>query len=211
MAEKGRTGILGGTFDPVHNGHLAIARAAREQLGLDRVLFVPAGQPWRKDREITPAEHRIAMLRLAIEDEPAYQLSMLEIDRNGPSYMVDTLKELGKQFPGGELVLILGQDALVDLPNWKDAQRILKLALLAIAPRVGRQLPKDDSWRAMPHIGERTEWLEMEPVVVSSTSIRARIHRGSPVRGMAPPAVEEYFRKHRLYSRIRKKSPRQVR
>jgi nicotinate-nucleotide adenylyltransferase len=204
MAEKGRTGILGGTFDPVHSGHLAIARAAREQLGLDRVLFVPAGQPWRKDREITSAEHRIAMVRLAIEDEPAYQLSTVEIDRNGPSYMVDTLKALGKQFPGSELVLILGQDALVDLPNWKDAQRILSLALLAIAPRGGRQLPKDDSWRALPGISERTVWLEMEPVVVSSTSIRARIHRGSPVRGLAPPAVEEYFRKHRLYSRSRK-------
>ena len=207
MAENARTGILGGTFDPVHNGHLVVAAAAREQLGLDRVLFVPAGQPWRKDREITPAEHRIAMVRLAIDDEPAYQLSMMEIERDGPSYMVDTLEELGKRFPGNELVLILGQDALVDLPNWKDAERILGLALLAIAPRAGRSLPKDESWRAMAHIGERTEWLEMEPVAVSSTSIRARIHRGSPVRGMAPPAVEEYFRKHRLYSRKRKQSP----
>jgi nicotinate-nucleotide adenylyltransferase len=207
MAEDKRIGVLGGTFDPPHNAHLAVAGAAREQLGLERVLFVPAGQPWRKDREITPAEHRIAMVRLAIGDEPAYQLSTVEIDRNGPSYMVETLKELKKQFPDRELVLIIGQDALVDLPNWKDAQRILNLALLAVAPREGRQLPKDDSWRAMPNIGRRTEWLEMEPVAVSSTSIRARVHRGSPVRGMAPAAVEEYFRKHRLYSRKRKRLP----
>lgn len=202
MAEKGRTGILGGTFDPVHSGHLAIAAAARQQLDLERVLFVPAGQPWRKDREITLAEHRIAMLRLAIEGEPAYQLSTVEVDRDGPSYMVDTLKELGKQFPGSDLVLILGQDALVDLPNWKDADRILDRALLAIAPRAGR-VPKDDTWRAMPRIVERTEWLEMEPLVVSATGIRARIHRGSPVRGMTPAAVEAYLRKNRLYSRSR--------
>jgi nicotinate-nucleotide adenylyltransferase len=187
----------------VHNGHLAVAAAARQQLALERILFVPAGQPWRKDREITPAEHRIAMVRLAIEDEPAYELSTVEIDRSGPSYMVETLVELGRQCPGRDQVLILGQDSLVDLPNWKDAERILDLALVAIAPRSGR-LPKDDSWRVLPRIGERTLWLEMEPVAVSSSSIRARIHRGSPVRGMAPPAVEEYFRKHRLYSRSRR-------
>ncbi len=204
MAERARLGVLGGTFDPVHNGHLVVAAAAREQLGLERVLFVPAGQPWRKDREITAAAHRIAMLRLAIDGEPAYELSTVEVDREGPSYTVDTLVELGQQFAGRDLVLVMGQDALVDLPNWKDAARVMELALLAIAPRGGRRLPKDDSWRAMPGISERTVWLEMEPVVVSSTGIRSRIWRGSTVRGMAPAAVEEYFRKHRLYSRKRK-------
>jgi nicotinate-nucleotide adenylyltransferase len=204
MAETRRLGILGGTFDPVHSGHLAIAAAAREQLGLERILFVPAGQPWRKDREITPAEHRVAMVRLAIAREPAYELSLVEIEREGPSYMVDTLEELQRSFPAAELALILGEDALADLPNWKEARRILDLAVLAIAPRQGRRLSKDESWRALPGISGRMEWLEMEPVAVSSTSIRAHIHRGSPVEGMAPPAVEEYFRKHRLYSRSRK-------
>jgi len=187
-------------------GHLAAAEAAREQLGLERVLFVAAGQPWRKvDREITAAEHRLAMVRLAIDGEPAYELCTIEVDRNGPSYTVETLEELRESFPGCELVLILGQDALVDLPNWKDAERVLQLALLAIAPRSGR-LPKDDSWRVLPGIGERTVWLDMTPLSVSSTSIRARIRRGSPVRGLVPAEVEAYFRKHKLYARRRKAS-----
>lgn len=208
MAERRRAGVLGGTFDPVHNGHLALAAAAKEQLRLERVLFVPAGQPWRKDREITAAEHRIAMLRLAIAGEPAYELSTVEVERDGPSYMVETLEELAGKYPGEELVLILGEDALADLPNWKDAGRIHDLAVLAVAPRRGRRLSRDDSWRVMPGISERLEWLEMAAVEASSTSIRARVRRGSPVRGMVPAEVEEYFRTHRLYARKRGAVPR---
>jgi nicotinate-nucleotide adenylyltransferase len=200
MAERRRLGVLGGTFDPVHSGHLAIAATAREQLGLENVLFLPAGQPWRKDREITPAEHRLAMVRLAIAGEPAYQLSTIEIEREGASYTVDTLEELGARFPGQELVLILGEDALVDLPNWKDALRIPELALLAIAPRRGR-MPKDETWRVMPGISGRMAWLEMEPVSISSSTVRARVRQGRTVRDMVPAEVETYFRKHRLYTR----------
>jgi nicotinate-nucleotide adenylyltransferase len=201
MAERRRLGVLGGTFDPVHNGHLAIAATARSQLGLERILFVPAGQPWRKERQITPAEHRVAMVRLAIAGERAYELSTVEVERDGPSYMIDTLEELGGRHPGSDLVVILGEDALADLPNWKDAQRILELAALAIAPRQDRGAPKDENWRAMPGIGERLTWLEMEPVSVSSTTVRARVRQGKPVGGLVPPEVEDYFRKHQLYAR----------
>jgi nicotinate-nucleotide adenylyltransferase len=200
MADSGRLGVLGGTFDPIHNGHLAIAAKAREQLNLDGVLFLPAGQPWRKDREITAAEHRLAMVRLAIKDEPAYELSTVEVERAGPSYTVETLEELARLYPNHDLALILGEDALVDLPNWQDAARIPELALLVVAPRTGR-VPKDETWRAMPGISDRAVWLDMDPVSVSSTSVRARVRRGRSVRDMVPPAVEEYFRANRLYTR----------
>ena len=200
MADRRRLGVLGGTFDPIHNGHLAIAAAARDQLDLDRVLFLPAGQPWRKDREITAAGDRIAMVQLAIEGEPAYELSTVEVERPGPSYTVETLEELARLYPNHDLVLILGEDALFDLPNWKESSRLLELALLAIAPRAGRAA-NDETWRAMPGISERTVWLEMDPVSVSSTSVRAKVRQGRSVHNLVPLEVEKYFVEHRLYRR----------
>ena len=200
MADRRHLGVLGGTFDPIHNGHLAIAAAARDQLDLDRVLFLPAGQPWRKDREITAAGDRVAMVQLAIEGEPAYELSTVEVERPGPSYTVETLEELARLYPNHDLSLILGEDALVDLPNWKESSRLPELALLAIAPRAGRAA-SDETWRAMPGISERTVWLEMDPVSVSSTSVRAKVRQGRSVHNLVPPEVEKYFVEHRLYRR----------
>jgi nicotinate-nucleotide adenylyltransferase len=196
-----RVGVLGGTFDPIHNGHLALARAAREQLGLDRVVFVPAGVPWRKaGREITAATHRLEMVRLAIANEPAASVSTVEIDKEGPSYTADTLEALSGEFQGAALYFIIGEDALEDLPTWREPERILGLARLAVAGRPGRKVA-DGRWQAIPGIGERLVRLEMEPVEISASEIRRLEGLGKPVSEMLPAAVEAYIRHHRLYSR----------
>lgn len=191
----GRIGVLGGTFDPAHVGHLRLAETAREQLGLGRVFFVPAGQPWRKlDRQVSPVEHRVAMARLAVEDEPGLEVCTMEAERPGPSYTAETLERLSEEFPGWELVLILGEDALGDMPNWRDPERILELAVLAVARRDG-----EGDARAVAGAGERVVWLEMAPVEVSSSEIRERVRRGEAVSGLVPAAVEAYIRERGLY------------
>ena len=196
-----KLGVLGGTFDPVHRGHLALAGTARDKLGLGRVLFVPAGQPWRKPgRRIGPDEHRLAMLSLALEGEPVFQVSTLELERSGPSYTADTLEALHADRPDDELVFILGEDALLDLPNWVRPWRILELAKLAVARRAD-VAPEalDDVKRRLPGLLERVVWLKMPLVTVSATEIRARVREGLPIGEMVPSKVEDYIREHGLY------------
>ena len=126
-----RLGVLGGTFDPVHTGHLVLAEQAREQLRLDRVLWVPAGDPWRKAGEpVSPAEHRLAMVRLAIERNDAFEVSTTELDRPGPTYTLDTLQQLHEEYAAEELIFLLGLDALADLPNWHKPAELIRLTLL---------------------------------------------------------------------------------
>jgi nicotinate-nucleotide adenylyltransferase len=195
-----RIGVLGGTFDPIHNGHLALAGAARQQLALDRVIYVPAGVPWRKaGRRITPAQHRLEMVRLAVAGDPAAEVSTIELDREGPSYTAETLDALARKHSGAELYFIIGEDALADLPNWRRPDEIIRLAELAVARRPGRASGGDERWRAIPGIDERIAWLDMEPVTISASDIRKRMAAGEPVDGMLPPAVEAYIRKHGLY------------
>ncbi len=197
-----RLGILGGTFDPVHCGHLALARAALDEVGLDRVLFLPAGRPWRKaDREITSAEHRLAMLCLVLEGESAFEIATLELDREGPSYAADTLEVLQAGRPSDELFFILGEDALVDLPNWARPQRMLELAVLVVARRVGvERKAVDEAGQRLPGLLDRVVWLKMPLLDMSGTEIRDRIRRGLPVGGdLIPPAEEAYIREHGLY------------
>ena len=198
-----KLGILGGTFDPPHVGHLTLAEAALGYLSLDRVLFVPAGEPWRKtDREITPSEHRLAMVRLAIEGCPQYEVSTLEVDRPGPSYTVDTLGDLlARHGPEAELYLILGEDALLDLPNWREPQRIIALAWLAVALRSpGRDLEVTELEKAIPGISRRLTVLPMSYVDVSGTALREWLRKGVDLKGLVPPSVEAYIKEHRLYS-----------
>jgi nicotinate-nucleotide adenylyltransferase len=198
MAEGRRLGVLGGTFDPVHNGHLVLAEAAREQLGLETVLFIPAGQPWRKTgREITAAEHRVEMVRLAIEDNPAFAVSVIEIQHRGPSYMVETLRKLQSEYAGAAPMMILGEDALADLPNWKEPEEIARLATLAVARRgeAGPRVPPD-----VEALGARVEWVEMPLLGISSTDVRRRVDGGRSIRYLVPAAVEEYIRERRLYT-----------
>ncbi|MCH7836348.1 MAG: nicotinate-nucleotide adenylyltransferase [Chloroflexi bacterium] len=196
-----RLGILGGTFDPVHRGHLALANAARDELGLDEVLFLPAGQPWRKaGRMIASNEHRLAMLRRALEGEAAFPVSTLELERAGPSYTADTLEALRDDRPEDELFFLVGEDALMDLPNWERPQRILELARLAVARRADSSPEAlEEAERRLPGLGERVIWLRMSVLAVSATEIRERVRGGQPIGNLVPAAVEEYIRKQGLY------------
>jgi nicotinate-nucleotide adenylyltransferase len=184
-------GVLGGTFDPVHQGHLLLAGQARDELALDRVLLVPAGDPWRKsDRPITPASHRLEMLRLATVELTGCEISTLEIERSGPSYTVDTLEALGHLWPGAELVLILGQDSLADLPNWHRPELIIRRATLAVARRADcGEADVEALERQIKGIADRIRWLAMPNIEVSASDIRERVRSGRSVRSLVPAAV----------------------
>ena len=192
-----KIGVLGGTFDPPHLGHLVLAEQARAQLGLERVLWVPAGEPWRKpQRAITPAEQRAAMTGLAIVDNEAFELCRLELERPGPSYSVDTLEQLRERHPDGELVFIIGKDALDDLPNWRRPGRLAELATLAVASRAG------DEARELPAgLEARVAWIEMPRIDISASDLRRRAAAGLSLRYLVPSAVEVYIRDQGLYRR----------
>jgi nicotinate-nucleotide adenylyltransferase len=198
-----KLGVLGGTFDPPHVGHLALGETAVSHLGLDKVMLVPAGNPWRKSgREISPAEHRLAMLRLAVEGRPEFEVCTLEIERPGPSYTVDTLAELlGRHGPNTELYLIIGEDALMDLPNWKEPQRLVALARLAVALRSpGQDLDVTDLEDSIPGLSRRLIVLPMSFVDVSATALREWARKGVELRDLVPAAVQAYITEHGLYS-----------
>ena len=190
-----RLGVLGGTFDPVHVGHLILAELARTQLLLDRVLFIPAGDPWRKaSREVTSGEHRLAMVRLAIADNPAFDVDEREVRRPRPSYTSETLRELRAGLASGdEIYFLLGEDALSDLPNWHDPTEILRSARLAVAPRGGAAAPPSALTEA------RVVRVEMPCIGISSSDLRERVRRGLGLRYLVPPAVEAYVREQGLY------------
>jgi nicotinate-nucleotide adenylyltransferase len=193
-------GVLGGTFDPIHVGHLVIAEEARIKLGLREVLFVPAGQPWLKqDRNITPAIHRVEMVRRAIADNPHFKLSTLEVERPGPSYTVDTLTMLRKQL-GNEasLFFILGRDTLAELPLWKEPQKLVQLCRLVFPPRLGSKDLKHLE-TAIPELLDKVIQLDMPVIGVSSSEIRQRIAQGLPIRYLVPKEVGEYIVEHELY------------
>ncbi len=197
-----KVGMLGGTFDPIHLGHLILAEQARAGLGLDRVLFVPAGQPWRKaGRQIAPVADRVAMVRAALGDDPYFELSLVESERAGPSYTADTLEALHEQLGDGvELFFILGQDALADLPNWRDPGRIVARARLVVAARAG-WTPADLAAleRVAPGIRERIDVVVMPRIDISSTDIRRRVTAADSIRFLVPPAVERYIAETGLY------------
>ena len=201
-----RLGVLGGTFDPPHVGHLILAEVARAGLELEKVLFVPAGDPWRKaDHEVTPAEHRLAMVRLMLASDPHFEVSTLEVERDGPSYTVDSLEALRQQYGSGlDLYFILGEDALHDLPNWKEPARIVSLAWLAVAPRpVEGGQTRAGLEAAVPGLSERIVTLPMPTIDISSTALRERATAGLSLRYLVPLGVEEYIRRHGLYARNR--------
>jgi nicotinate-nucleotide adenylyltransferase len=189
-----KLGVLGGTFDPIHNAHLLLAEQAREQLGLKRVLFVPAGDPWRKAfRRVVPAEHRLAMTKLAVEDDPGFVVDDCEIRREGATYTADTLRELHKRHSRDELFLLLGEDALADLPFWREPDAIAELASIVVAPRGGVVLPE------LPFDADRVVRIKMPYLEISSTDLRARAKAGRSLRYLVPPAVEAYIKEHKLY------------
>lgn len=195
-------GIFGGTFDPIHSGHLIVAEEVWFRLELDYILFIPAGQPWLKvNRVITPAVHRLAMLKLAIASNPGFQFSALEIDHPGASYTVDTLRSLRAQL-GREVKLffILGWDNLNELPQWHEPSELVKLCTLVAVPRLDCPKPDLDSLdKAVPGVASKTILIDTPFIGISSSEIRQRIAEGKSIRYLVPQEVERYIREHRLY------------
>ena len=197
-----RVGVMGGTFDPIHRAHLRAAQAARAQLKLDRVLFVPAGQPWLKaERQISDAGHRVAMVRLAIAGKPYFKLSTIEVERPGPTYTVDTIARLGAEAGGkDEPLLILGWDNLMELTQWHEPARLIKLCCIVAVPRPGYPVPDLEALeKVLPGIARQVIMLSRPEIDVSASEIRARVAQGKSIRGMVPVAVERYIREQKLY------------
>jgi nicotinate-nucleotide adenylyltransferase len=198
-------GVFGGTFDPIHVAHLAVAEAARDALGLERVLFIPNRQPPHKpDQLVTPAEDRVAMVRAAIADNPAFELSTMEVDRDGPSYTADTLEALRSERlaagEGGDLALILSVEALASLATWHQPERVLALAQLVVAPRDGYpNVGPDAIGRLVPGATPRIVMLDGPRMRLSASEIRTRAAAGRSLRYLVPDAVAAYIGDHGLY------------
>lgn len=199
-----KLGILGGTFDPPHNGHLLLADAAMHQLQLAQVVFMPAKQPPHKlDDAITPLEARVAMLERALRGRPAFVISMLEAERAGPSYTVDTLRELRHDLPTRtEIFFIMGMDSLQNLPTWHQPEEIVKLCKLAVLKRPGYFVDLDALDRQIPGVKRAVVFVNAPELNVSASDIRARAARGESIREFVPAAVAEYIETHHLYRNV---------
>lgn len=195
-----RVGVFGGTFDPVHIGHLVVAEEAAASQRLDIVLFVPAGDPPHKPgAPITAADHRVRMLELAVATCPHFKVSRIDVDRPGPHYTVDMLRVVAAAWPGAALFAILGCDSLNDLPTWRAPRQILAAATMLVAGRPGVECDLSDLTAALPGIGDRTVFLDAPLIGVSATDVRHRVAGGRPIRHQVPAAVEAYIRRHGLY------------
>jgi nicotinate-nucleotide adenylyltransferase len=199
-----RIGVFGGTFDPVHLGHLIVAEQGREQGRLDEVWFVPSARPPHKlDRPLTPFAHRAEMLALAVAGNPAFRVDPLEKDRPGPSYTVDTLEEFGRQHPEAAFFLLSGSDTLLDLPHWREPARILERAALLVVARPNCPVPAPEELRAALRLPDAVplRWqLVAAPLMdLSSRDLRRRAAAGHSLRYLVPRAVECYIAEKRLY------------
>jgi nicotinate-nucleotide adenylyltransferase len=214
-----RIGILGGTFNPVHLGHLVLAESFRERLALDRVLFVPAGQPPHKAApDVAPALHRYAMVSLAVAGHPAFAVSSVEIERAGPSYSVDTLEWLAAQWPDAARFLLMGSDTFLELGTWRTPERLTARSTVAVGLRAGDRFEADGpaaravlarlggpAWRRVPPTAPATlapgevALVEVRSVPVSAREVRACLAGRASVRYLVPLAVAEYIAQHRLY------------
>lgn len=183
---------MGGTFDPIHHGHLVAASEVQQKFGLDEVVFVPTGRPWMKST-VSPGEHRYLMTVIATAANPGFTVSRVDIDRSGLTYTVDTLRDLREVYPDAELFFITGADAVEQILEWKDVDRIWELAHLVAVSRPGHSL----STRGLPE--DRVSSLEVPALAISSTDCRDRVGRGFPVWYLVPDGVVQYIAKHRLY------------
>jgi nicotinate-nucleotide adenylyltransferase len=205
-----RLGLFGGTFDPIHYGHLLLAECCREQCRLDAVWFLPAAvAPHKQDDEPTAAAHRVAMLELATAGHPAFSVSRWEVDRGGVNYTVDTLAHFHEEQPDREMFFLIGADMLADLPNWRSARRVCELAVPVAASRAGAEPVDFDVLQplAPPERIEvfRRHRVEMPAMGLSGADIRRRVALGQGIRYRVPPAVEEYIAAHGLYLSDQKK------
>ncbi|HEV7204829.1 MAG TPA: nicotinate-nucleotide adenylyltransferase [Jatrophihabitans sp.] len=196
MAPNGvqRVGIMGGTFDPIHHGHLVAASEVASRFGLREVIFVPTGEPWQKsEREVSPAEHRYLMTVIATASNPRFWVSRVDIDREGPTYTVDTISDIAALRPEAELYFITGADALSQILSWKDAEEALKLAHFVGVTRPGYEL----SDAHLPQ--EAVTLVDVPAMAISSSACRERVRGGRPVWYLVPDGVVQYINKHRLY------------
>lgn len=195
-------GVLGGTFDPIHLAHLVIAEEAQLRFGFAKVLFVTAGNPWLKtDRKITPAAHRIEMVKRAISANPYFELSTVEVDRPGPSLSVDTVAILQEQLGSGAMLFFLvGWDSLIGLPQWKEPERLVRLCKLVAVTRPGFSRPDLKALESsVPGVTRSVVWLDIPPMDISSSDIRDRVAQGMSINGMVPDEVESYIKENKLY------------
>jgi len=195
-------GILGGTFDPIHRGHIVIAEKARKKFKLEKVIFIPAGQPWLKtDHEISTAPHRVEMVKRAIAGKKYFEISNMEVDRTGPSYSVDTVEELYRQLGGGTAIYFLvGWDSLAELPQWHEPSRLIKICKLVAVTRTGVIRPDLKTLEAyVPGVTGSVMWLDIPPIDISSSDIRERVAKGLTIDGLVPKQVEGYIKENRLY------------
>lgn len=194
--QENKIGLLGGTFDPVHSGHLQIATWALNHLSLQRFLFIPNNvHPFFKRSDITTVEQRVTMLQLAITGQPAFAIEPFEVQRDKISYTVDTLRYLRQKYPKSELLLFMGSDNVPDFDRWKEAEMILNLVRVCVYPRTlkGRKVDESDT---------RFTFLNSPEIKISSTEIRKRIAAGKSCTSLLPPVVESYIRENNLYSRL---------
>ncbi|AIY20013.2 nicotinate-nucleotide adenylyltransferase [Pimelobacter simplex] len=192
-----RIGVMGGTFDPIHHGHLVAASEVQGWFDLDEVVFVPTGQPWQKaDRQVSPAEHRYLMTVVATAANPRFTVSRVDIDRAGPTYTGDTLRDLRAERPDADLYFITGADALTDIFSWRDADELFELAHFVGCTRPGAEMDPATLAR-IPH--DRVTMVEIPALAISSTDCRERQRAGQPVWYLVPDGVVQYITKHGLY------------
>jgi nicotinate-nucleotide adenylyltransferase len=195
-------GVFGGTFDPIHSGHLVVAGAVRANLNLSEVIFIPAGNPWLKaSKSITPADQRLEMVCLAIANNPSFRASGIEVEKSGPSYTVDTITTLQQKM--GEkvrLFFLLGSDALAELPQWKEPERLIQICQLVAFSRPGSVRPSLQNLElTIPGVSQRVRFVEVPQVDISATQIRSRVAQRLSIYHLVPEAVEKYIKEHQLY------------
>ncbi|EPD69801.1 nicotinate (nicotinamide) nucleotide adenylyltransferase [Corynebacterium pyruviciproducens ATCC BAA-1742] len=197
-----RIGIMGGTFDPIHNGHLVAGSEVAYRFGLDIVLYVPTGEPWQKaGRQVSDKEDRYLMTVIATASNPRFTVSRVDIDRGGPTYTIDTLKDLREQFPDAELYFITGADSLKNIRTWRDYEQMFELAHFVGVDRPGYEVEQSDFPEG------KVEFIEIPAMAISSTDCRARARRGQPVWYLVPDGVVQYIEKRKLY---RPEGPREI-
>ncbi len=198
-----RIGILGGTFDPPHVGHLILAEYSAEALNLAHLFFVPAADPPHKQDEVkTPVHHRLAMLEQAIADNERFSLSRIDIDRPGPHYSADTVRIVNNQFPDGDLYFIMGGDSFADLPAWHRPQEIVTRCKIAVMRRPYDHIQPDMHEAVLPGLAQRAIVIDAPLLEISSTDIAERLRRGRSVRYLLPDAVLHYITQHALYQEV---------
>ncbi|GEB94712.1 nicotinate-nucleotide adenylyltransferase [Microbacterium lacticum] len=191
-ARAPRIGVMGGTFDPIHHGHLVAASEVAQSFDLDEVVFVPTGMPWQKTK-VTEAEHRYLMTVIATASNPRFTVSRVDIDRDGPTYTIDTLRDLKAARPDAELFFITGADAIAQILGWRNHDELWELAHFVAVSRPGHVL----STEGLP--SEDVSQLEVPALAISSTDCRARVREGNPVWYLVPDGVVQYIAKHHLY------------